>query len=772
MRRNLRITPYAVRLLNIKTILIAFLALGVTYSVVTPIFEASDELWHYPMVQWLSRGNPLPVQDAQHVGPWKQEASQPPLYYWLMGWATAGIETDDLPQVRVENPHVNNGVITPDGNNNLVVHDPAREAFPWRGAVLAVHVARFLSVLMGAITVWLTYKIALELFPDREYLALGAAAVNAFTPMFIFISGAVNNDNLTMTLCSLALLMMVKRLREQEAEIGEPGAGRPAFGLMVGKWLPLGVVLGLGALTKTSALALLPITGLAVTVVAWRKGSWREFWAGALATAIPVLLIAGWWYVRNIQLYGDPTGINAFIDVLGRRAAPADLAQLWGERWGFMLSYWGLFGGVNVPLDYWVYHVLNALAIIGSIGVVAYFVTITVRWFRADPILSRRDFAYEMRDFVQGRAPLLLVGLFGVIVVALLTQWASVTWSSQGRLVFSAISTWSIFLALGIATVATSRFARPILAALAVFMFVIAALAPFTTIAPAYARSAPLTSAAPRIPLEVTFGDQLKLIGADVPSTTAEPGGQIEITLYWQALKPIERDYSTFVHLLDANDIIAAQRDMYPGQGLWPTSQMKPGEIIASRYVLNIAATEYAPDTLTWEVGVYDYFTPGQPRLPASTGGDNVRFGALSLAGRSGDVPNPINVNLGNQLDLIGYALDRRAAAPMESIHLTLYWRARSTMPIDYTVFTHVLEPPETIWAQQDKPLDPPATRWTAGQVVSQTYELTIRPDAPPGVYDTEVGVYDPQRSERLRIITDDGRITENYVLLAKVRVR
>ena len=33
--------------------------------------------------------------------------------------------------------------------------------------------------------------------------------------------------------------------------------------------------------------------------------------------------IAGWWYYRNIQLYGDFLGWNAFIAVLGSRAAPA-----------------------------------------------------------------------------------------------------------------------------------------------------------------------------------------------------------------------------------------------------------------------------------------------------------------------------------------------------------------------------------------------------------------------------------------------------------------
>jgi len=751
------------RYASIRTILAGFILLGITYSVVTPIFEASDELWHYPLVQWLSTGNPLPVQDPDNVGPWKQQASQPPLYYYLMGWATFWIDTSDLVEVRRENQHVDNGVITTDGNRNLVAHNPAREAFPWGGTVLALHIVRFFSVLMGAATVWLTYRIALELFPDREWLALSAAAINAFTPMFIFISGAVNNDNLTMTLCSLALLLMVKRLRAAE------GSRREAFGRSFGQWLPLGIVLGLGALTKTSALALLPITALAISVAAWRKAAWAEFLAGGIATAVPVLLIAGWWYLRNSQLYGDATGLNAFIAVLGQRAAPASLAQLWGERWGFMLSYWGLFGGVNVPLDNWVYYGLNGLAITGVIGVAIYFSTPTWRWFRQGARHSWREFVADLSAYLQSRAPLLLVGLFGVMVVALLTQWASVTWSSQGRLVFSAIATWSIFLALGIATVATPRCARSLLAAIAVFMFSVSALAPFTTIAPAYARSNPLSYApAPNFALDVTFGERLKLMGADVAASSVAPGEQVELTLYWQALQSLERDYSTFVHLLDQNDIVVAQRDMYPGQGAWPTSQMRPGDIIASRYVLNVPPTAYAPDTLRWEIGVYDFAT--QQRLAADRGSDNVRFGAVELAGRSGDAPNPIAVNLGNQLDLIGYAVDRRMAAPQETIYLTLYWRARSLL-LDYKVFTHVLQPPETIWAQQDKPL-PPLSSWSIGQVVSDTYELKIKPDAPPGVYEIEVGVYEPQKFERLRVITDDGRITENFVVLSKIRVK
>jgi hypothetical protein len=198
---------------------------------------------------------------------------------------------------------------------------------------------------------------------------------------------------------------------------------------------------------------------------------------------------------------------------------------------------------------------------------------------------------------------------------------------------------------------------------------------------------------------------------------------------------------------------------------------MKPGDVIESRYVLNLPSTAYAPDQLKWEVGVYDFAT--QQRLPASSGGDNVRFGSVQIVAQAGGVPNPTQVNLDDQIELIGYSLDRRAAGPSESIFLTLYWRGRSKMPVDYTVFTHVLQPPETKWAQQDKPLQPLTSSWSIGQVVSDTYELKINPDAPLGVYDIEVGVYDPQKNfERLRIVTDDGRITENYVLLGKVRVK
>ncbi|HEC34787.1 MAG TPA: hypothetical protein ENI37_08775, partial [Chloroflexi bacterium] len=239
-------------------ILILFAALSAIYSIVVPPFEASDELWHYPMVKYVADHWDLPVQDPTNVGPWRQEGSQPPLYYAVAAAVTFWIDTSDMEQVRHLNPHVDNGIATPDGNINLVVHNPALERFPWRGAVLAVHLIRFLSVLMGVAAVYFTYRIADECLAttegrpdgvgdrrrggspcppqggsplgrasvpapegwatteDRPYVALAAAAVHAFTPMFVFISGAVNNDNLALPLCGLGLWMLLRLAKEQE----------------------------------------------------------------------------------------------------------------------------------------------------------------------------------------------------------------------------------------------------------------------------------------------------------------------------------------------------------------------------------------------------------------------------------------------------------------------------------------------------------------------------------------------------------------------------
>ena len=229
-------------------ILALFVGLGITYSFVVPIFEAPDELYHYPFVAHMAQGGALPVQRPDQGMMWQQEGSQPPLYYVLAGALTSWLDVDDLLTIYRLNPHARVGIPLAHDNKNMVVHTD-REGFPWSGAVLGIHLARLFSLLLATGTLLCTYRIALDVFPHTPMLPLAALAFNAFIPMFIFISASVNNDNLVILLSSVTLLMLVRIIQR--------GASRRFLVL-------LGVVIGLACLTKLSALGLVPMAGLAL----------------------------------------------------------------------------------------------------------------------------------------------------------------------------------------------------------------------------------------------------------------------------------------------------------------------------------------------------------------------------------------------------------------------------------------------------------------------------------------------------------------------------
>jgi hypothetical protein len=81
-----------------------------------------------------------------------------------------------------------------------------------------------------------------------------------------------------------------------------------------------------------------------------------------------VVLIAGWWYLRNWRLYGDPTGLNAMLEAAGRRLKPYSWQQLLDEFEGFRMSFWGVFGGFNLVAPNWVYRLYDALVMAGLVG--------------------------------------------------------------------------------------------------------------------------------------------------------------------------------------------------------------------------------------------------------------------------------------------------------------------------------------------------------------------------------------------------------------------
>jgi 4-amino-4-deoxy-L-arabinose transferase-like glycosyltransferase len=773
---------------RIYLLLAAFVALSALYSIVVPPFEASDELWHYPMVKYIADNWALPVQDPDNVGPWRQEGSQPPLYYIIGALSTFWIDTSDIDVVRHLNPHADNGVATPDGNTNLITHHPHAESFPWKGTTLAVHLVRFLSILMGAATVYLTYRLSLELMPHRPNVALVAAAINAFTPMFLFISGAVNNDNLVIPLCSLALLLMVRLIKtangERQTTNPDPRltthASRWTF--HVSRFMPLGFIVGLALLTKESAGGLILLAALTVAYVSWRERSPRTFLSGGLTTGGATLLIAGWWYVRNWQLYDDFLGQNVFIEILGQRDVPANLAQLWRERVSFIRGYWGNFGGLNVPMPAWVYTLLNLFLVLAAVGLILALSS------RIWTLIQSRHRRQSANLPTRKLAPWFIVLLWPVLVVALWTTWARTTWSSQGRLVFSAISVWSLLLALSWHSLAKllPRSLRALaLTSAPLFLFAVSVIAPWAWIRPAYARPPQLTEAqiaAISQRVDAVFfhptGGQLKFLGYDAPVQAAYPGQSVPATLYWEAIEPFRQDYSIFLHLVDAHDLLTAQRDAFPGMGTLSTQWLKPGQRWAERRVLVLPETAFSPNQTAFEVGLYDYNTRERLAVVDAGGqitGDNVRFGQLEVQARPGEVPNPIHIDLGGEMELLGYDLDRRALRPGEAATLTLYWRGLRPMETNYSISTQFVDEHGVKAAQKDAwPFDGrlPTSLWEPGTLIEESRQLVIFDGTPSGVYDVYVAVYPSGDPEALLVVTPPGgRLQTDHIVLTTIRV-
>lgn len=742
---------------RLRLLLLAHVLIGIVYAFATPLFEASDELWHYPMVKRLADGQGLPVQDPANVGPWRQEGSQPPLYYGLMAAATFWIDTGDIDRVRVLNPHVDNGIITADGNNNIVVHQPG-ETWTFSGTVLAVRLIRVLSVLLGTVTVYATYRLAVTLLPARLDVALSAAALAGFTPMFLFISASVNNDTLAVALSSLTLWLLADWVR------------RPPTGWSR-RHLALGLLLGLGALSKQSALGL---GGLAVGVLVAAHWAHGRGWLGgltgrrllavagqALGIAAIAVAVAGWWYLRNWQLYGDWLGWNQFLAIVGARPAPATLWQLWGERVGFIEAYWGLFGGVSVPLSADVYTALNVAATLAAVGGLAALIGKLAR--RA---ISRQD--------------ILLWGLQIAWLAALmvgLVRWSSQTWASQGRLIFPGIASISVLLATGWAVliegvsrrVMGSRDPAILVAAFPVGLAVLAAVAPITVIAPHYAPPQQLTETA-RTEMpgpSVDFGP-LRLLGGRALSAEVAPGTAVTVELGWEVVAPVDRDWSVFVHLTSSEGLILAQRDVYPGGGALATHALTPGRAWRDRIVLNVPRGVASPDPAHIVVGLYDH-TNGQ-RLPITQGGDvttladAVRILPAATTAGEAKVPYAVHQVWGGTMELVGYALDTRVVRAGESLQPTLIWRAVSTPPRNYAVSVRVRANDFTRWAAFDQwPLagQAPTAAWQPGSVIVDPYTLTVDAKTPPGQYRLEVVVYDAETQAILPLWNDEGFPTD-----------
>ena len=639
----------------LRVVLAVFIVLGTLYSVVTPLFEAPDEVWHYLYVKHIADGGGLPVYREGVTLPMRQEASQPPLFYLLNGLAAAWIDTTDAEQVIQYNPHAAIGAPVVWGNHNVISHLDS-EGFPYRGTSLAVHLARFLSVLMGAGTVLCTYAVAARLFPRQKWIAAAAAALNAFTPQFLFLSASINNDVLATLLSAVCLWLLVCIIQD---------------GSTLRKSLALGIVVGLAALTKLDALVLIPLTALVLLLAVWKHGNRRFAVSCGLTTFAVVLVLGGWWYLRNWILYRDPFGPDVAFAVLVARIQRTTLPELLRLLDGVLKASLGVFGWFNISMESWVYALFAVGLVLAFLGLLRRIRIWVVGRYRAE--LSRLGLLFAWR----------------IAFIAALALWSQAR-SPQGQLLFSRTPAISTLLVMGWAQWFPRSARRWAVTAILVVLLGLAIAAPFRYIVPAYAKAPPLTAeekSAINHPLVLDWGDSVRLLGYDLSRETVQPGTDLRVTLYWECLATMDTDYSIFVRLVDARGTIIAQRDSYPGAGNDPTRNWTVGKTMRDIYPLDIPATLRAQGPCRIHIGLYDYQSGSRLIVQNSQGEQAdvaVLPAALGLETGSLSTVQDIPHKSGGRIAFVGCALEQIAAVPRGTLRGTLCWQALTATPEVY----------------------------------------------------------------------------------------
>jgi 4-amino-4-deoxy-L-arabinose transferase-like glycosyltransferase len=444
---------------SLAVILVLYLALATGFAVVTPFGTPPDETAHALYVQHLAQQRRLPVLRRERRDAY--EFHQPPLFYLLAApaWAAGSL-------------------LSPAAANMA---------------------ARGVSILIGAVGVWLIAALAAAVGSPggaaADALALGAAGFAAFLPMRLATAAAVSNDTLAEAIFTAGLLLMVGMLRH---------------GLNARRAAWLGLILGLGVLTKSSDLLLFPVALVALLLACQTVDGRRQtvdvdpkrtraplpelpstvyrlpsmdFLRCALVTLGVALLIGGGWMARNTRLYGDPLGTRAFeqyfqdthspalwkqlldynlLDVLWRKDVPLTFDSFWGV-FGHMEIFMGAYahdadapGWACILADHhyppasWLYPLLliPTLAAAAGLGVQA-FRRSGVQVFRRSGV-EERPSDEPTPERLNARTPeRLVLFLAWFLVLAAFVRFNTEFFQAQGRYLFPAMGPTALGFAAG-----------------------------------------------------------------------------------------------------------------------------------------------------------------------------------------------------------------------------------------------------------------------------------------------------------------------------------
>lgn len=144
--------------------------------------------------------------------------------------------------------------------------------------------------LLGLVHGVAAFAIARRHLPHRPLVWVISAGLPLFVPVLLYSSGFLGNENLNGILCTISIFTLLWVLRG-------PGWARGAV---------LGACLGLAMLSKFTSIAIVAGALGSIGVQTAVRRNWKAGTATLMAATSMMLIVCGWFYARNVSVYGTP----------------------------------------------------------------------------------------------------------------------------------------------------------------------------------------------------------------------------------------------------------------------------------------------------------------------------------------------------------------------------------------------------------------------------------------------------------------------------------
>jgi hypothetical protein len=298
------------------------------------------------------------------------------------------------------------------------------------------------------------------------------------------------------------------------------------------------------------------------------------------------------------------------------------------------------------------------------------------------------------------------------------------------------------------------------------------------------------------LPINQELAPGLTLVGFEtLPGQSVRSGDRVGASLIWQAgdTPPAQDLAMSFSVNPPEGDEETPLSEPTPLAGGYPVNQWLPGELLRGWLTARIPPTQ--------EPGIYKLRLRLSPAANPAQEVAVLPIGEFKIEGwpRVFTAPQPqlpINTNFNHQATLLGLDFPTLQPSnpkpqtlasnlltfnlhPGDTLPLTLHWQAEAEFDRNYTAFVHLVGPDGLLYGQVDQIPGAgayPTTGWLPGEYLTDSYTVSIAPDAPPGDYHLEIGLYDPDTGQRLPVFgpdcpPDSCQPLDNRVLLPGLTV-